>query len=264
MRVIKTTVAFLFLLVLATSVRSQTNGWQGIVPGVSTREDAERLLGQPEQECAGYCDYKTAQEYVVLIYSRGPCQEDAVRPFNFPAGVVLEIEITPKKDFPFTDLNLDLKRYMVTHVRELPGLLYYSDHKAGITYAVYSGVVSNIYYGLGTKFEGRRCVSRTPSARDRLGFSCPVLEIRSQTKVAEPGAIVIFRAFAENVDLSLIPLFKWTVSAGAIVGGTGSSTMKLNTQGVRDEKIKITVEVVGFRFPKDCPKPSPFVLTIRK
>lgn len=66
-----------------------------------------------------------------------------------------------------------------------------------------------------------------------------------------PGTVVIFTAEIAGLDSKTKPSFKWKVTAGKIISGQGTSTLKVQT---RDEAVEATVDVTGLpKEYKSCP-----------
>ena len=96
---------------------SYAKDWRGIVPFQSTRADVEKLLGQPPSPPSDgtriYTLNKTRSIYfldegeIYIVYAEDDnftVTEDCLD--AVPAGTVLMIQITPKKELKLTDLNL--------------------------------------------------------------------------------------------------------------------------------------------------------------
>lgn len=116
-------------------------GWNGIVPLYSTREDVERRLGASEDEC--HCLYRTEKEIIYVDYAKDHCK-GAVYGWNVPADTVLQFTVTPKIKPLFSQLNLDVSKFVKTS--ESPMTAYYTNVQEGIRYAVQSGHLTYVEY----------------------------------------------------------------------------------------------------------------------
>ena len=83
----------------------------------------------------------------------------------------------------------------------------------------------------------------TPSPCPTVRVSCP-----DAVKVNEPAN---FTAAVSGGDPNVTPTFNWTVSAGTISSGQGTSSITVDTQGAGGQTITATVDVGGF--DRACP-----------
>jgi PKD domain-containing protein len=87
------------------------------------------------------------------------------------------------------------------------------------------------------------------SSRDHLATtqgSCPILKVSCPDSL-EPGNSLKFTASVEGGDQTVEPTYNWTVSAGAISSGQGTSTIEVDTSKLSDnETVTATVELGGF------------------
>ena len=113
------------------------------MPLHSTRNDVERLLGPSEEKCK--CFYKTPKESIFVEYSESPCK-GSLHGWNVAADTVLMISVRSNADMRFSDLSLDLTKYVKTAGTDIPEV-YYTDKTAGVRYDVSeSGVVRSVDY----------------------------------------------------------------------------------------------------------------------
>ena len=131
-------------LVIAVSGIASGKEWHGIVPLHSTVEDVERLLGQSAYG-RGYA-YATEDEQIFFQYQYedGECGKIWGR-WNVPLGTVLSITVYPKKKILFSDLKIDLGKYVKSKTC-MPGSYHYVDAEAGLSIAVDDDVVSGFTY----------------------------------------------------------------------------------------------------------------------
>jgi hypothetical protein len=87
------------------------------------------------------------------------------------------------------------------------------------------------------------------SPRDELVItqgSCPILKVSCPDSV-KPGNSLKFIASVEGGDQTVEPTYNWTVSAGAISFGQGTSTIEVDTNNLgENETVTATVELGGF------------------
>ena len=119
-----------------------SEGWRGIVPLHSTRADVERLLGPSEDKCK--CFYKTENEKIFIEYAQSPCK-GFLNGWNVPADTVLMLTVRSNTDVRFSDLSLDLTKYVQTTGTDTPQV-YYTNNDAGIRYQVSKGIVRSVAF----------------------------------------------------------------------------------------------------------------------
>src|SRR5881394_3224938 len=77
----------------------------------------------------------------------------------------------------------------------------------------------------------------------QINPACPKIEIQGPAKAISPDDLMIFKAMADR-SLMLDSRFEWTVSAGTIESGQGTSTITVRVpRGV--DKIQALVKVAG-------------------
>jgi hypothetical protein len=85
------------------------------------------------------------------------------------------------------------------------------------------------------------CVTPPPPAP-----TCPTVNV-SCPDTAKPGAPVTFTANVSGGDPNVTPTFNWTVSAGTISSGQGTSSITVDTTGVQgNSSVTATVDVGGY------------------
>lgn len=75
--------------------------------------------------------------------------------------------------------------------------------------------------------------------------SCPTITVSCPDSV-EVGKDLTFTASVSGGDADVTPTFNWTVSAGTISSGQGTSTIIVDTTGTGGQTITATVDVGGF------------------
>ena len=90
---------------------------------------------------------------------------------------------------------------------------------------------------------GEHALSYSQKACPTISVSCP-----SDFKDGEP---LTFTARVDGGNPNVIPIYNWTVSAGKIIRGQGSSSITVDTVGIADHAFTGTVSVAGFNLA--CP-----------
>jgi hypothetical protein len=133
--------------------QQEARGWRGLVPLQSTRSDVERLLGRSADQCK--CIYKTDDAVVFIEYSKESCTGNPPG-WNVPVDKVLSISVRSQKERRFSELNLDLSKYVKTLDDTFTA--YYTNNEQGITYEVsQSGVIHGVIYSPSLRDNALRC-----------------------------------------------------------------------------------------------------------
>ena len=74
---------------------------------------------------------------------------------------------------------------------------------------------------------------------------CPTVAVSCPGDV-ELGSPITFTASATSSDSSITPTYNWSVSAGTISGGQGTSSITVDTAGLGGQSVTATVDVGGF------------------
>jgi hypothetical protein len=74
---------------------------------------------------------------------------------------------------------------------------------------------------------------------------CPTVRVSCPDTVRE-GDTITFTADVSGGDTGVTPTYNWTVSAGTIVGGQGTSSIQVSTTGLGAQTVTATVDVGGF------------------
>jgi hypothetical protein len=90
---------------------------------------------------------------------------------------------------------------------------------------------------------------------------CPTVKVSCPDSVEEPGEPT-YTADVSGGDPGVTPTFNWTVSAGTISSGQGTSTIKVETVGVGGQTITATVDVGGF--DRGCNTSSSCTISVTK
>ena len=75
---------------------------------------------------------------------------------------------------------------------------------------------------------------------------CPAIEISCPTYVGIDQPITFTSKYTGGVPGSVNPVYNWTVSAGTIIEGQGTSTIKVDTKGLGGETVRATLSMGGY------------------
>jgi hypothetical protein len=87
---------------------------------------------------------------------------------------------------------------------------------------------------------------REPRERLPPGEPCPTVWVSCPTEPAKPGAPLTFKANVGGGDPNVTPTFNWTVSAGTISSGQGTTSITVDAQGLSYGAFTATVDVGGY------------------
>ena len=88
-------------------------------------------------------------------------------------------------------------------------------------------------------------------ASDAPQQQCPTVTVSCPDTAAENlEDALTFTANVSGGDPNVTPTFNWTVSAGSISSGQGTSSIKVDTTGIGGQTVTATVDVGGF--PREC------------
>jgi hypothetical protein len=197
------------------------------------------------------------------MYADGPCTEGQKGSYNVPRDTVISIDVSPKRGLMLSDLNIDLRKYKKT-VDQLNAIRsFYWNEEDGISIGTVesegedNGRVLTMYYGPMTKDSHLRCkaddsrAEQTDSSTGRLG-KCPGISITGPSGDQCRSQRYSFSAALVGGDPRSRPTFKWSVSAGEVVIGQGTSQIEVDASGTEGRLITATLEVGGV-IPKGCP-----------
>ncbi len=102
------------------------------------------------------------------------------------------------------------------------------------------------------------CLSFLNRAATRQDPSCPVIKIRCSSEKSCCGPKYAFAVDITGGYLDRKPTYKWTVSAGKITNGQGTSEIQVDATCANGKPLKITVEI-GNVIPVGCPTTSSYV-----
>ena len=118
----------------------------------------------------------------------------------------------------------------------------------------FSGVQPGTYTVTVEVNSGREadCTAFTQTAvvvRDCPPPTCPSINISCPDTV-RLGEAVTFRASVTNLAMGITPTYQWTVSAGTITSGQGTTSITVDTTGLTGQPINARLSVLGFNL--DC------------
>jgi PKD-like domain len=79
---------------------------------------------------------------------------------------------------------------------------------------------------------------------------CPAVEIVCPTQIAIDQPLTFSSRLAGGVPATVSPVYNWTVSAGTIIEGQGTSTIKVDTKGLGGQTVNASLSVGGYNL--DC------------
>lgn len=83
---------------------------------------------------------------------------------------------------------------------------------------------------------------------------CPAIEISCPTDVALDQPITFTSRYSGGVPANVTPAYNWTVSAGTIIAGQGTDTIKVDTAGLGGQTVKASLSIGGYNLEcsADC------------
>lgn len=102
--------------------------------------------------------------------------------------------------------------------------------------------------------------AKTPDRCILEPIFCPTIRIDALTNTDNQTKILTFTAKAEGGDEVSKITYRWTVSAGKIIAGQGTSTIKVDAASAKE--ITASAEIGGFA--PDCPNTDSFTIKIQQ
>ena len=96
---------------------------------------------------------------------------------------------------------------------------------------------------------------------------CPAIEISCPTTVGIDQPITFTSRYTGGTPANVTPVYNWSVSAGTIIEGQGTSTIKVDTTGLGGQTVRATLSMGGYNLEcsADCVVSIPLPkLTSRK
>ena len=83
---------------------------------------------------------------------------------------------------------------------------------------------------------------------------CPAIEISCPTNVALDQPLTFTSRYSGGVPANITPVYNWTVSAGTIIEGQGTDTIKVDTKGLAGETVRASLSMGGYNLEcaADC------------
>ncbi len=83
---------------------------------------------------------------------------------------------------------------------------------------------------------------------------CPAIEISCPTNVAIDQPLTFTSRYSGGVPANVTPVYNWTVSAGTIIEGQGTDTIKVDTKGLAGETVRASLSMGGYNLEcaADC------------
>lgn len=75
---------------------------------------------------------------------------------------------------------------------------------------------------------------------------CPAIEITCPTTVEVDQPITFTSRYTGGVPANVTPVYNWSVSAGTIIEGQGTSTIKVDTKGLGGQTVRATLSIGGY------------------
>ena len=119
-------------VLLCSAASSEAQHWRGIRPLHSTRDEVERLIGQPMERNSGI--YALQGERVNISYSDTQCTKGWPYGWDVPVGTVTAITVFPQPKPKLADLAVDIsksKKYV-----DPSGVIHYNNDDVGFSVAV--------------------------------------------------------------------------------------------------------------------------------
>lgn len=83
---------------------------------------------------------------------------------------------------------------------------------------------------------------------------CPAIEISCPTNVAIDQPLTFTSRYSGGVPANITPVYNWTVSAGTIIAGQGTDTIKVDTKGLGGQTVRASLSMGGYNLEcaADC------------
>lgn len=83
---------------------------------------------------------------------------------------------------------------------------------------------------------------------------CPAIEISCPTDVAVDQPLTFTSRYSGGTPANVTPVFNWTVSAGTIISGQGTDTIKVDTSGLAGQTVRASLSMGGYNLEcsADC------------
>ncbi len=75
---------------------------------------------------------------------------------------------------------------------------------------------------------------------------CPAIEISCPTNVVVDQPLTFTSRYTGGVPANITPVYNWTVSAGTIIAGQGTDTIKVDTKGLAGQTVRASLSMGGY------------------
>jgi len=255
----KATLLFAAFLVLAVAGNSQAKEWRGITPMKSTKADVTRLFNQ----CDGpdpSCEFTLYEEQIHIEFSSNATNDLNRCSDRVPPYTVVAVEVEPRTQVSIGAVVTNKRDFKIQQRRALnfsPNVidLYsgYVDEKHGLIVTTYTektrnnGIPEHVvridyiaeakdtalcqnYYDSPEWFIEENVFEDPPPT---IGINCP-------SKKPKAGERITITAWAGQYAKTS-PL--WSLNAGKIVAGQGTSEITIDTSGLEGQTITVRVRI---------------------
>lgn len=240
---LKLTALVLLLLPPCKDICAQ--GWQGLVPGRSTRSDVVRLLNKcaaPEEAC----DFKLGTERTYILFSGSLPKAFSACALSLPRDTVMFIEVRSSTERKLGDLRLDkknLKAFSPTVPYNGEDKAYFDANK-GVIVQTYRNWVTTVHY-VANHEDKLFCPGYYNSPLlfvEKYRAHMPTAYVSCSAYKIVAGEPIVASAFA---TLDTPRGFTWKVNFGKILAGQSSDTLTVDTTGLAGQILVVTAEITG-------------------
>ena len=75
---------------------------------------------------------------------------------------------------------------------------------------------------------------------------CPAIEISCPTDTALDQPLTFTSRYTGGIPANVTPVYNWTVSAGTIVAGQGTDTIRVDTKGLAGQTVRASLSIGGY------------------
>jgi hypothetical protein len=260
MRTIKTIILCVFVI-LATTKYSGAKEWRGITPLRSTLADVVRQFGACTSTENNSCTYVWKNETVRFVFLSQPCGTGKQK---LPRWTIVHIERRPSMRTALTEYHkIDPYHYEAFRLPDNTQEFFenYVDDEEGFAAESRKDVVTQVYY-TAKAHEISLCPGSYVKPSDLLPrykdaivweFFCPTITVNCPDKTVELDEQITFSASWSGGFPYRELSYKWTASAGTIVAGQGTPTIRVNIKGLPDDT-ELTASFTLGGSPVECQK----------
>ena len=229
---------FLFVVFMTAVLQVGAEEWRGLAPLRSTRADVVREFSQCENE-KQYCYFNIKNEEILIVFSKPQDCEIAV-------DTMLSIQRVLEVGTTFAALGLDPRRFKSFDPSWPRGMGYrgYIDEKNGLLLKTFGGEVFQINYIAGKK-DWPVCQSYYRRPREFVEVIFPHVQMINSVGCPETSIVagekVVIKANYERTGQRTF--LTWQTTGGLILKGENTSEILLDTTGIEDKAITVTVEL---------------------